>query len=348
MAPTGKIETKRPGTLPADFVEWDSGEIPATLPDNFDGFDTAPESGASKALPAHHAMGQAIGPIPLERPSQGKSPMPSAFLAGTKTTLTLARTSELDFEQLPNLDKVNRKMKARFIAVGSLLLLVVIASVMFFRPRQNSTPQKPAIVAQPLSAAAPMKPSPGTAASPTITPREPMPPAVLDSNVEAPSSRVQPDMMNNQLAAPTRISRDINRGEEPQAPPLNVAGIETMGSNNGEALKSVFSGKGPQVKSDNKIVNISAGVATGLLLQKATPVYPAIAKSAHVQGTVVLTATISKSGMIENLLVVSGSPMLRQAALDAVKNWRYKPYLLNNQPVDVATTVSVIFSLGKG
>ena len=348
MAPTAKIETKRPGTLPADFGEWDSGEIPATLPDNFDGFDTAPEPSAAKTVAARHGLGQASGLIPVDRSPQGKSPMPSASLAGAKTAVTLARTSELDVEQLPAVGKVNRKMKVRFIAVGSLLLLVVIASMMFFRPRQNSTSQKPAVVARPLPAAAPMKPSPGAAALPTITPREPMPPAVSDSKVEAPSSRVQPDMMNNQLAAPTRISRDINRGQEQQAPPLNVAGIETMGSNNGEALKSVFSGKGPQVKSDNKIVNISAGVATGLLLQKATPVYPAIAKSAHVGGTVVLTATISKTGMIENLRVVSGSLMLRQAALDAVKNWRYKPYLLNNQPVDVATTVSVIFSLGKG
>jgi protein TonB len=84
-----------------------------------------------------------------------------------------------------------------------------------------------------------------------------------------------------------------------------------------------------------------------MLLYKTTPVYPAIAKAAGVGGTMVLAATISKSGLSENLRVLSGPPMLRQAALDAVRNWRYRPYLLNNQPVEVETTVNVVFSMGN-
>jgi protein TonB len=95
-----------------------------------------------------------------------------------------------------------------------------------------------------------------------------------------------------------------------------------------------------------KKVNISAGVSQGLLLQKTTPVYPPIAKAARVSGTVVLQATISKTGSIEGLHVISGPAMLQQAALEAVKNWRYRPYLLNNEPVEVETTVNVIFTLG--
>jgi protein TonB len=93
-------------------------------------------------------------------------------------------------------------------------------------------------------------------------------------------------------------------------------------------------------------VEISAGVAVGMLLQKTTPVYPPIAKAARVSGTVVLAATIAKAGTIENLRVVSGPPMLQQAAIDAVKTWRYRPYLLMNEPVEVETTVNVIFTLG--
>jgi len=65
-----------------------------------------------------------------------------------------------------------------------------------------------------------------------------------------------------------------------------------------------------------------------------------------VSGTVVIQATISKAGTIDNLRVVSGPTMLRQAALDAVKTWRYKPYMLDGEPVDVETTVSVNFTLG--
>jgi protein TonB len=88
-------------------------------------------------------------------------------------------------------------------------------------------------------------------------------------------------------------------------------------------------------------------LVAGLLVYKTIPVYPAIAKATRREGVVVLQATISKNGTIENLRVVSGEPMLRDAALDAVRNWRYKPYLLNGQPVQVETTVNVIFKLSQ-
>ena len=83
-----------------------------------------------------------------------------------------------------------------------------------------------------------------------------------------------------------------------------------------------------------------------MLIHKTQPVYPAIARSARVQGTVVLQAKISVTGKVTNLQVVSGPPMLRQGAIDAVKTWVYKPYTLNNQPTEVDTTVNVVFSLG--
>jgi protein TonB len=95
-----------------------------------------------------------------------------------------------------------------------------------------------------------------------------------------------------------------------------------------------------------KKLSISSGVMQGMLLLKTTPVYPPIAKAARVSGTVVLQATISKTGSIENLHVISGPAMLQQSALQAVRSWRYRPYLLNNEPVEVETTVNVIFSLG--
>jgi len=94
-----------------------------------------------------------------------------------------------------------------------------------------------------------------------------------------------------------------------------------------------------------KKITISGGVMAGNLILKVTPVYPSIAKAARVQGVVVLQANISKTGSIENLHVVIGPAMLQQAALDAVKSWRYKPYLLNNEPVEVETTVDVQFTL---
>lgn len=160
--------------------------------------------------------------------------------------------------------------------------------------------------------------------------------------------QVKPQMINNQLTAPTKIPKNIMQVTEKEAPvaSFGVAGMEGLGG--GNAMGSMFSGAPkPVVKAEApKKIAISSGVATGLLLQKVQPVYPAIAKAARVSGTVVLQATISKSGTIENLRVVSGPAMLQQAAMDAVRNWRYKPYLLNGDPVEVDTQVNVIFSLG--
>jgi protein TonB len=93
---------------------------------------------------------------------------------------------------------------------------------------------------------------------------------------------------------------------------------------------------------------ISGGVIAGTILEKTQPIYPPIAKAAHVQGSVVLHAIIGKNGTIQNLTVISGPAMLQSAALDAVKQWRYKPYVLNGDPTEVDTTVTVNFNLGGG
>ena len=92
-------------------------------------------------------------------------------------------------------------------------------------------------------------------------------------------------------------------------------------------------------------VRISGGVMASLLIEKVDPVYPPIALAAHVGGTVVLHALISKEGKVTNLQAVSGPNMLMGAAIDAVRHWAYKPYLLNGEPVDVDTTVVVSFDL---
>ena len=86
-------------------------------------------------------------------------------------------------------------------------------------------------------------------------------------------------------------------------------------------------------------------VTEGRIIQKIEPQYPPLAKSARIQGQVVLAAIISKSGEIENLVLVSGHPLLVPAALEAVRKWRYRPYLLNGEPVEVETTITVNFVL---
>jgi len=91
-------------------------------------------------------------------------------------------------------------------------------------------------------------------------------------------------------------------------------------------------------------VAVAAGVAAGMLKTKIDPVYPAEAFENHVSGTVVLHATISTTGCVEALHVITGPHLLQQAALDAVRQWTYRPYLLNNIPVVVETTINVVFA----
>lgn len=83
----------------------------------------------------------------------------------------------------------------------------------------------------------------------------------------------------------------------------------------------------------------------GRLIREVKPVYPPIARQARIQGMVVLEAQISKDGKIESLQLVSGHPILAAAAIDAVRQWRYSPYLLNGEPVAVDTQIRLNFTL---
>jgi TonB family protein len=92
-------------------------------------------------------------------------------------------------------------------------------------------------------------------------------------------------------------------------------------------------------------VRISSGSLAGMILSKVNPVYPEVAKAAHVQGAVILHAIISKTGAVERLDVISGPSMLVSSAQDAVKQWTYRPYLLNGEPVEVETSITVNYTL---
>jgi bla regulator protein blaR1 len=93
--------------------------------------------------------------------------------------------------------------------------------------------------------------------------------------------------------------------------------------------------------------SIPADVMAGNLISKVSPKYPPDAKTARIQGTVVLDAVVSKTGRVESLKVVSGPNELQQSSLDAVRLWKYKPFLLNGDPIEVKTTVRVFYTLEK-
>jgi protein TonB len=150
------------------------------------------------------------------------------------------------------------------------------------------------------------------------------------------------------LTVPSRIPTYIRSFDRPESP----GGPISLGSDNGVPGGDLFahgSSKPPVVVHEEPRgpIVISKGVADGMVINRIIPHYPPIAQASRLQGTVVLQAVISKNGTIENLHVVSGSPLLQQAAIDAVSQWRYRPYLLNGQPVDVETTINVVFNLNQ-
>jgi protein TonB len=179
-------------------------------------------------------------------------------------------------------------------------------------------------------------------------PRPPAPAPKPVQQVAARPRREIPEMEDGHLFAPPKIPITIRMIPSPEPADGNtVVGAADLGQG-GPDPGAIFHEHGPTpaVRQDvTGPVRLSSTMVAGLLVEKVLPAYPSIAKETHTEGVVVLQATISKSGTIENLRVESGPPMLRQAALEAVSNWRYRPYLLNGKPVEVETTVNVVFRL---
>jgi len=185
--------------------------------------------------------------------------------------------------------------------------------------------------------------------APPPPPPPPPPPAAAPVKVV----KMQSELDNGQLRTPTAIPKKIQMIKEDEAPPAAagvVGGVPggvpggTMGGVLGSVMSSVPTAV-PKVAAPQR-VRVSQGVSQGLLIHKVLPQYPPLARQARIQGVVVLEALIGKDGSIQNLHVVSGHPMLTNAALDAVKQWRYKPYYLNGEPVEVETSINVNFTLG--
>jgi TonB family protein len=144
-------------------------------------------------------------------------------------------------------------------------------------------------------------------------------------------------------ATPIAIKSGSSR-RDADAPAPSMAGISLGG--NSVALPSMM-GSGKASAPVLQDLHVSQGVSRGLLVKEIAPAYPAMAKQMRVEGAVELLATVSKNGDISAVKVLSGDAQLSHAAVDAVKQWKYKPYLLNGEPVEIQTQVSVKFKLPR-
>ena len=405
-------EEREPDVLPADFGEWDSGPPPATLPDNFEDFDTAPRAPAPVAesvLPEPSASREQVSAYAdFEEPSEpvqskrekaaaearrkaeaearaqakaeaeARKEAEAEARAEAKAQAEARKRAEAEARAEAKAEAEARRQaeaearaearkqaraearaeeeeeegkgraKGIFIAIAAALLVAVGGFYVFNlhkpAPSPAVTEQTVAHPAEsiPLTQTTKPKPGPATPTTPAVTETQ------TEANTEeASAAPAQPTAMQEQLNAAPRIAGNIRTAPDTSAPPP-TSGIN-MDMGNPGAGTNVFGSKpGPNVAvATPKTINVAASIMAGRAISKPSPIYPPFARTARVEGTVVLHASISKAGTIQNVSVISGPPMLRQAALDAVKTWRYKPYLLDNEPVEVETTVDVIFVLSR-
>jgi protein TonB len=149
--------------------------------------------------------------------------------------------------------------------------------------------------------------------------------------------------------SPTSLTFGNKRREmasmDPAGPPsINLAGI---GTDSGAYIPDARTAPPDVTLAPPTRAVVTSRLAEGNLLQRVQPTYPQIAKTAHAEGRVILTAIISKSGTIESLHVSSGHLLLIPAAIDAVRQWRYRPYILNGEPIEVETQITVNFKLSN-
>jgi protein TonB len=156
------------------------------------------------------------------------------------------------------------------------------------------------------------------------------------------------------LVQPKAIPKDVKIIKE-DAPEMD-AGVQggvpggVPGGSMGGVIGGVIGGMGgapPPPKPTQNRIRQGGNVTAAMLVNRVQPVYPPLARQTRISGTVRLHAIIGKDGSVQQLEVIQGHPLLVQSALDAVRQWRYRPTLLNGEPVEVDTTIDVIFSLNQ-
>jgi protein TonB len=349
-APPVSVETREPEGESDDFAAWDKANLrpatpipitkkedqrprPTLVPDR-----KKPETIPSIAPPVEEAPVPAFAP-PVERPA---------------VTVELFRSATYEQESEPNeaAEKQGAKL-IKWILIGAGPVVLGLILLLVFT-RSSSTPN-------PAASTAAVKEAPAPPAEPKVAPgsqlivnatgknnsamqvAKPSPaiPASSAAEQEPAQTSPSPDAMAQQLVAPTRIAGTIKKATTAEEPP--PAAPAPVSLDEGTAVSGSVFGSNNKPKVTPHVVPISAGVADGMIIRKTPPLYPRFAQEAHITGKVILKATITKQGTIEGVQVLSGPKILAPAAADAVKTWKYRPYMLDNQPVAVETTITVVF-----
>jgi protein TonB len=305
----------------------------------------------------------------FEKPAEA-APAGSPTLVGSAPSFTFGGASA---------EPESQGGSKKFLIIGVAAVVVVAAAYVGLTQFQSHKPAAPAT--QIASTPAPVVPQQSKPASVPASPAATAPapssaaPSAATTN-EAPSDQAQDDTDSAQpeialhsapssskkpstpaasskaaeAAAPTAAPMVVKGGKGPAAQTKAAAddaapsliGMATPGA--GAPLNIVPTGN-TGVTPVLQTLNVSQGVSQGLLIKKVAPTYPQSALRLRIEGTVQLLATVSKEGSITHVKVLSGDSQLTRAASDAVKQWKYKPYLLNGEPVEIQTQVTVNFKL---
>jgi TonB family protein len=349
-----------------DFAAWDAANLrrqampsvarpeasarPALVPEK----RKSPESFTPRALPLEESIAE-VAPAPASTPVP-----PTPVIERPPVSTDIFRSATFQSEPSEASERQGAKwVKWMLIAAGPLVLGLVLLIVITRSSVQNvATAAKAAPLPVTVSAPAPPPPDPSandrlivnaTGKPDAGAPVNRAQSAGVTSQVRADASSteseepkdVSPDAMAAQLVAPTRIAGQIKSKPPADEPPPAVPTGVSLEDNN--SVSGALFGSGSKTKIAPRVVPISSGMASGMLIHRTTPVYPKYAQDAHITGTVVMKATITKQGTIEGIQVLSGPKILAPAAIDAVKTWQYRPYLLNGQPVAVETDIKVVF-----
>jgi periplasmic protein TonB len=236
------------------------------------------------------------------------------------------------FEELLVSNPYATKTNKRWTVLVSMIFQVTFLSILLLIPLIYTEALPKAMLATLLVAPPPPPPPPPPAQVQTVR-------------------KTQVHLMDaGKLMAPKAIPKNITIIKEEADPDMGAGGGVlggVAGGSMGGTIGGVIGGMPAPPKPAQSRIKVGGNVTAARLQNKVTPVYPPLARQTRISGTVRLHAIIAKDGTVQQLEVLSGHPLLVQSALDAVRQWRYQPTLLNGEPVEVDTTVDVIFSLNQ-
>ncbi len=298
--------------------------------------DSEPEPKATKQ--ESHPGGSSPGGPPAAEPAR---PAVAAKPVPASVPIKPAPVAKVTPPRQPQATGLNLT-SPKYLTGGAIL--VVALGIVAFVLTHRGGPEKPSEskVAESKSAetAAVQQPQPPAATSPS----EPAPSSASPS-AAAPSSASSHDAAKEKTT-PAATAKELAKSKSPAHPQSALAdlGLPVGGTSLNASNAANASNPANTAATPNR-VRISQGVSHGLLMSEVAPKYPPLARSARVQGQVVLDVVIGKDGAVRNITAKSGHPLLVPAAIDAVKQWRYQPYKLGGKPVDVNTEVVVNFTL---